>query len=430
MRRPPALALTRAASPALAVVLGAVLALAGCGPAEGDGVVLQFWAMGAEAEQVEALMGEFEAEHPGIRVRVQQQPWTSAHEKFLTAYAGRSTPDVAQLGNTWVPEMQALGALRDLSPLVAASAVVDSSDYFSGIWDTNVVGGRTWGVPWYVDTRVLFYRPDLLRAAGYDAVPETWDGWVEAMRAIQARAEPGQYAALLPLNEFEPPLIFSLNTATLLRDGGRYGNFRSDGFRRAFEFYVSLFRDGLAPEVAGTEVSNLYQEFERGTFAFYITGPWNIGEFERRIAPGVEWATAPMPGPTPGVPGVSVAGGASLVVFEQSEHPAEAWALVEFLSRPDIQVRFNEMTGDLPARESAWAASGLADDPRAAAFETQLRHVRPTPKVPEQERIAQSIREYTERVVRGQLTVDQALAGLDRDADRALAKRRQLLADS
>ena len=293
-----------------------------------------------------------------------------------------------------------------------------------------MVDGRLRGVPWYVDTRLLFYRKDILREAGYDAVPDTWAGWTEALYAVKQEVGPGRYAVLLPLNEFEPPLILALNTADLLRDGGRYGNFRSPGFRKAFEFYVSMFREGLAPPATANEISNVYQEFGRGYFTFYISGPWNIGEFKKRLPPGTEWAAAPMPGPTPGVPGVSVAGGSSLVVFERSEHPAEAWALVEFLSRPSVQIRFNEMTGDLPARESAWEHSGLASDPYAAVFREQLRHVRPTPKVPEQERIAQSIREVAEKVVRGQMTIDEGLAELDRRADRTLAKRRQLLAPS
>ena len=414
-------------------VAGAVVGLAmiagamGCGEAAGDEVVLEFWAMGAEGELVQEVIADFEREHPGIRVEVQQQPWTSAHEKFLTAYAGRSTPDVAQLGNTWIAEMEALGALTDLGPYIEASETVDVSDYFSGAWDTNVVNGRVWGVPWYVDTRLLFYRPDLLRAAGYDAVPETWAEWEAAMQAIQRRAGENQYAILLPLNEFEPPLILALNTADLLRDGSRYGNFRSDGFRRAFEFYVGLFEDGLAPKATNTEISNVYQEFARGTFAFYVTGPWNIGEFQRRLPDGTEWATAPLPGPDAGTPGISVAGGASLVIFDATPHKAEAWTFLEYLSRPDVQVRFNELSSALPPRESAWVQSGLADDPYAAAFREQLRHVRPTPKVPEQERIAQAIREMAEKVVQGQMTVDEALRQLDEDADRALEKRRWLL---
>jgi multiple sugar transport system substrate-binding protein len=413
----------------LLLLVVAASVLAGCESAGGDEVVLEFWAMGAEGENVQPLVEQFEAEHPGVRVEVQQLPWTSAHEKLLTAFAGRSTPDVAQLGTTWVPEMHALGALADLTPFVRQSGI-DPDDYFAGAWDTVVLDGRVWGLPWYVDTRLLFYRADLYRAAGYPEIPATWAEWEEAMRRVQNVQPEGGYPILLPVNEFEPPLVLGLNTGDLLRDGDRYGDFRGDGFRRAFEFYVGLFRDGLAPATSGTEISNLYQEFARGQFATYITGPWNIGEFRRRLPDSLQgaWATAPLPGPDAGVPGVSVAGGASLVVFERTEHPAEARALIAFLSRPDVQIEFNRLTGNLPPRESAWAASGLADDPRFRAFRDQLRHVRPTPKVPEQERIAQTIREYAEFAARGQMTVDEALERLDADVDRILEKRRWLLA--
>src|SRR5258707_6216870 len=80
-----------------------------------------FWAMGAEGENVQKLIPEFERRNPGISVRVQSIPWTAAHEKLLTAYAGNSTPDVAQLGNTWIPEFTLLGALENLDTRIAAS---------------------------------------------------------------------------------------------------------------------------------------------------------------------------------------------------------------------------------------------------------------------------------------------------------------------
>ncbi len=411
------------------MLLLAAVAVAGCGGAETDGVELEFWAMGAEGENVQPLLDQFEAEHPGVRVHLQQLPWTSAHEKLLTAFAGRATPDVAQLGNTWVPELAALGALEDLTADVRQSGVVEPADYFAGAWDANVLDGHVLGVPWYVDTRLLFYRTDLFRLAGYDRMPGTWAEWEEAMRRVKAVQPEGGHPILMPVNEFEPPLVLGLSTADLLRDGDRYGNFRSPEFRRAFEFYTGLFRQRLAPATSGSEISNVYQEFARGRFASLITGPWNIGEFQRRLPDDVQgsWATAPLPGPEAGTPGVSVAGGSSLVVFARSPHPREAWALVEFLSRPDVQVAFNALTGNLPARESAWEASGLADDPYARAFRDQLRHVRPTPKIPEQERVAQTLRTYAEFAARGQMTADQAVAAMDADVDRILEKRRWLL---
>src|SRR5947208_8749524 len=154
---------------ALAVML-AVSLTAGCRSSSSE-TVLRFWAMGREGEVVVDLVREFERAHPGIRVNVQQLPWTAAHEKLLTAFAGGTTPDICQLGNTWIPEFVALKALEPLDRYLAASPIVRADDYFAGIWDTNQVDGQLYGVPWYVDTRLVFYRRDLLRHAGFFAPP-------------------------------------------------------------------------------------------------------------------------------------------------------------------------------------------------------------------------------------------------------------------
>jgi len=143
----------------------------GCHGERAAGTQVDFWAMGREGEVVARLMPEFERGHPGIRVRVQQIPWSAAHEKLLTAYVGGAMPDVFQAGNTWLPELVALGAVERLDASIARSRAVRADDYFPGILDTNVIDGATYGVPWYVDTRLLFYRSDLLSAAGSGAAP-------------------------------------------------------------------------------------------------------------------------------------------------------------------------------------------------------------------------------------------------------------------
>ena len=402
--------------------------LAGCGRQGPEATTVRFWAMGREGEVVTALLPEFERTHPGIRVVVQQLPWTAAHEKLLTAFAGESTPDIAQLGNTWIPEFVALGALAPLDARLARSSV-ERTDFFPGIFDTNVVDGRVYGIPWYVDTRLLFYRRDILDAAGVRAAPTSWPEWTQALAAIKAHAGPDRYAILLPLNEFEPLLALALSEGEpLLRDGGRYGNFESAGFRRALRFYVDMFHEGFAPPVTASQMTNVWTEFGRGTFAFYISGPWNIGEFQRRLPASLQnaWATAPLPGPSG--PGASIAGGSSLVVFRASRAQDAAWQLVEYLSRPDVELRFRELTGDLPPRRSAWRDPALAADAHARAFREQLERVMPAPKVPEWERIADEMRIVAERAARGQWTVDEAARELDARADRILEKRRWLLA--
>ena len=411
--------------PALLILLVALLA--GCHAPSRDTVV-RFWAMGREGEVVTELIPEFERTHPGVRVVVQQLPWSAAHEKLLTAFAGDATPDVCQLGNTWIPEFAAMRALEPLDGRVAASPSIAVTDYFGGIWDTNVVDGALLGVPWYVDTRLLFYRRDLLLHAGFDAPPRSWDEWTRMLAAVKATAGPGRFAIALPANEVEPLLALALQQDDpLVRDDGRWGNFRSAGFRRALAYYAGMFRQGFAPPMANAEVSNIWNEFGRGYFSFYVSGPWNIGEFKRRLPADLQpsWMTAPLPGPDG--PGASIAGGASLVVFRASRHKDAAWQLVEYLSRPDVQRRFHALTGDLPPRRSAWTGGSLADDVHARAFRDQLERVKPAPKVPEWERIATEIRLVAERIAHGEIGVDEAAGELDRRADRLLEKRRWLL---
>jgi multiple sugar transport system substrate-binding protein len=375
-------------------------------------------------------MPEFEQQNPGIRVRVQQIPWTAAHEKLLTAYVGDATPDLAQLGNTWIPEFAALGALEPLDRWVAGSSVVDSAAYFGGIWNTNVIGDTLFGIPWYVDTRVLFYRKDLLARAGYRTMPTTWAEWRKCMEAVKRQAGPGRYAIFLPTNEWAQPYVLGMQAgSTLLDKQGRYGVFSDTAFRRGFEFYVGLFRAGLAPVLGNVEVANLYQEFARGRFAMYITGPWNLGEFSRRLPPDLQddWNTAPLPGPTGDSSGVSLAGGSSLAMFRASPHKEAVWRLVEYLSTTRQQERFHRLTGDLPARIETWHTSGLVDEPKARAFWLQLHRVYPVPKVPEVELIATRVLESAERVIRGGRTIDVALKELDLDVARILEKRRWML---
>jgi multiple sugar transport system substrate-binding protein len=408
----------------LLLLLACTLSAGGCVDRP-DRTVVRFWAMGREAEVVGQFIPEFERAHPGIRIEMQNIPWTAAHEKLLTAFAADGLPDVCQLGNTWIPEFAALDTLTPLQRYVDASQVIEQPDYFPGIWDTNVIDGRLLGVPWYVDTRLLFYRKDMLREAGIERPPTTWAEWETAMAAIKRNVGPRRYALLMPINEFEQQLSLALQQDDpLLRDGDNYGNFRSPGFRKALAFYANTFEKEWAPKMSETQISNVWDEFFNGFYAFYLSGPWNIREFRKRQPKELEgkWGTMPLPGPDG--PGAGIAGGTSLVIFRSSRHTDAAWKWIEFLSQPGIQQRFHAAIGDLPPRRSTWEHPSLANDELARAFRDQLERVKPTPKVLEWERIVQEMRLATERVVRGGESQDEAVRKLDAQVDKILEKRR------
>lgn len=380
--------------------------------------------MGNEGSNVPKLMPAFLRANPGLKVEIQPLPWTAAHEKLLTAYAGDSLPDVSQIGNTWLSELVAIGALAPL-PATQQSLVTDQ---FEAVVATNRIGGTVYGVPWYVDTRVQFYRRDLFRQAGYREPPLQWAEWKRSLHEVKKAAGPGNYAILLPLNEFEQLLTFGLQQEEpMLKDNASRGNFSSPGFKSALAFYKSLFDEGLAPVATASQVSNIWNEFAKGLFSVFISGPWTIGDLKTRLSAEFQssWMTAGMPGPNG--PGATAPGGSSLVVFKSARDPEAAWQLIRYLSQPSVQVEFQLLTGNLPARQSAWAAPALAGDEYLQTLGNQLERAEAVPKVPEWERIVTEMQIVAEQMVRGQLTVDAAAAEIDARAGRLLEKRRWML---
>lgn len=408
--------------------MAAVLASVGCRNQRAEREEVRIWAMGKEGEHLSTLLAEFSRQFPATPVRLQRIPWSAAHEKLLTAHVAGTLPDVVQLGSTWIPEFVAIGAIEPLDEWMGGREL--ERDWFPGVAEANRIDGRLWAVPWYVDTRLLFYRRDLLAMAGVFAPPATWEEWRHAMETIRSSG-PGRFGLLAPLNEWQLLVALAFQQgAALLRDDDTRANFQAPEFRRAFDFYVSLFRDELAPFAGEAQVANVYQDFAAGRFAFFVTGPWNLAEFHRRLPRELAgaWATAPLPAPRAGMVGTSVAGGSSLAIVRSSPRKAKAWQLVSFLLQTEQQVQWYRMSGDLPARRSAWENQALRDDEPVRAFRVQLEHARGVPKVPEWERITSLLMEHVELVVRGRMDADRALQALDAKVDRVLAKRRWLRA--
>jgi len=387
---------------------------------------LTFWAMGVEGENVSKLIPEFERKY-NVKVKVQQIPWTAAHEKLITAFVSETLPDVFQLGNTWIPEFVALNSIEPLDSLCEKNHF-ELDDYFSGILESNVIKGKLFGIPWYVDTRVLFYRNDLIKKAGWSEAPKTWDELYQLSRSLKKITN--HYAIYFPTNEWVPLVVFALqNNSELLKNNYTDPAFTDSSFVKAFEFLEKFYREKLSPANI-TEVTNIYQAFEEGYIAMYITGPWNIAEFRKRLSEDYQnkWSTAPLPSPDSNYPGVSLAGGASLVINKKSKKKDLAFKLIEFLSQPETQVKFYQLVGSLPSRKSAWTDSTFEKDDQLKAFRIQLEYTKPLPKLAEWENIMiAKIQKYLEEVATGRMSVKQACENLNNETSILLEKRKYLI---
>lgn len=403
----------------------------GCKQADEKNITIKFWAMGVEGEAVSKLIPEFEKQNPGIKIKVLQIAWIAAHEKLITAYASETLPDVFQLGNTWIPEFESLKSIEPLNNYIAQSKIISEKNYFSGIWNTNVMDSIVYGIPWYVDTRVLFYRKDILKSVGYENPPRTWNELYDVSKKIKNKLnDKNKYAFFIPTNEWLPFIAFGMqNGSELLKNNNCYGNFSGEKFKEAMNYLSRFYYEGLSP-VDMQQLMNIFQGFEEGFYSLYITGPWNVAEFQKRLPAKMQndWMTAPLPSPTSDYPGYSLPGGSSLVLNSLSENKKAAWKWIEFLSKKETQLEFYKMVSSLPSVVEAWKDSSFANNIYMKAFYDQLQKTKPTPKIPEWEQIVfQKIQQYAELIARKKMTVDEAMKKLDDNVNNILEKRRWLL---
>ncbi|WP_254606272.1 extracellular solute-binding protein [Sphingomonas bacterium] len=382
---------------------------------------LTWWAIGTTGENAPLLLPAF-VRATGIDVDVQAVPWTGAHEKLLTGFAGGSLPDVMMLDNRWLPELALVGALAPPPPAWPLLA-----DQYPGALASVRVGGQAMAVPWTADSWVQFYRRDLIAEVGYPAPPLQWEEWMRMARAIR-RLHPDRYATLHLLDWPEPLFAFAAQQPEpFLRDRDSRGNFSSAGFRAALAFYRAIYAERLSPAITGAEAGDTYIAFRRGWFAILPSDAVAIGDLRRRAAmlPPKIWGAVATAGAR-GFGG-AMASGACLAVSREARDPDRAWRLVGYLTGATMQRRLHAITGDLPTRSSAWADADLAHDAVAQTFARQIAHGVAPPAIPEWQRIVTEVQLVAEHMVRGDYGVDAATVEMDRRVDRILRKRRWLL---
>jgi N,N'-diacetylchitobiose transport system substrate-binding protein len=156
---------------AAAVVLGVVAATATASGKKATAHTLTVWlqvdAQNGWPDIVASANSAFESANPGWTVNVQYQQWTDHLQKFDATIAGNDTPDVIEMGNTEMTKYMAAGAFTSLT----ASKFDNSSKWLTGMraWGTYL--GKLYGVPYYAGSRVITYRSDLFKKAGFKKPP-------------------------------------------------------------------------------------------------------------------------------------------------------------------------------------------------------------------------------------------------------------------
>ena len=379
-------------------------------PAEGD---ITIWAMGEEGEKLPDFVQGFTEENPDANVQVTTIPWADVMTKFQTAVAAGTVPDAIMIGSSFMPTMVATGGLAPVP-----EGLVDSADFVQGAADSTVADGVEYGVPWYVETRVLYYRSDLAKAAGVEA-PTTWEDLTGFAQAMQD--EGSTYGLQLPMGDAEDSTqvilpFYSQAGGSVLDEAGDAFDLDNQAMVDALDYYASFFTDGLSPLSGYGDSQN--SAFVDGSDPAFISGPWMVNVLaDLQGEDWVEENVATVPVPAGAENNDSYIGGAHLGVFADAKNADGAWKLVRWLAQPETQQAWFDATSDLPALTTAWDYEPLTSNPRTQVLQQQLESTIAPPTVPSWDELSATIETEAEKVANGQVTAEDAAAAIQAKAD-------------
>jgi N,N'-diacetylchitobiose transport system substrate-binding protein len=342
---------------------------------DGEGEELSVWIMEGTNPDAKPYFDELGAafeEETGATLDVQYVPWADAHDKFVKAIAAGSTPDVAEVGTTWTPEFADAGGLVDLTSAVSEAGL--DSDLVEGLKEAGTVDGELYGMPWYAGVRSVVYRTDVFEEAGVEP-PTTWDELVEVGEKIEA-TDPDLVTFPVPGDsEYGlDPFIWGNGGDIAVQEGDSWvSTIDSPEAQEGIEFYTGLATEhGFSTPAATTwDEADLSDAFSRGDVAMMISGSWTPAALVE-ANPDLEGKIGafPIPGPDGGL-SPSFLGGSHLGVFNNTENPDLAFALVRMMSTGEFAQKWGDQTGYFPGTNELLEQAQEEGDPLVAPFAEQ-----------------------------------------------------------
>ena len=338
---------------ALGLTLGS---LWGCGsgaPEQTGKAELEFWTMQLQPEFTDyfnALIGQFETKNPELTVRWVDVPWNAMESKILTAVSAGTAPDVVNLNPKFASQLASRKAWLALDPLIE----VDIRDrYLPKIWQASTLQTpegtlESFGIPWYLTSRIAIYNQDLLQAAGVSAPPKTYAEL--ATIAQQVKEKTGKYAffvTFVPTDSAEV-LESLVQMGVTLVDAAGKAAFNTPEGQAAFQYWVDLYQKDLLPQEVLTQGHRRAIElYQSGETAILSSSP----EFFKTIAtnsPTIAQASAASSQITGSTNKKNVAV-MNLVIPQETDQPEAALEFALFVTNSENQLAFAQTANVLPS---------------------------------------------------------------------------------
>ncbi len=397
------------------VLVGGVMSLSASGSVALAETTLNalFMSQSAYSEaDVRAMTDEFTAANPDVKVNLEFVPYEGLRDKTVLAQGSGGGYDVVLFDVIWPAEYAENNILIDVTSRVTEEM---TAGVLPGAWTTVDYNGKHYGMPWVLDTKYLFYNKDILAKAGIAAPPKTWEELTEQAQIIkdkgllespivwswaQAEAVICDYTTLVSAYQGE-----------FLKDGAPA--FQTGGGLDALTYMVDSYNAGLtnpnSKEFLEEDVRRVFQNGE-AAFALNWTYMYNLANdpAESKVAGNV--GVVPAPGVSGKTEVSAMNGSMGLGITATSQHPDEAWKLIEFLTSQPVQNKYAKLS--LPI----WASS--YDDPAITAGQEELISAAkvalgamyPRPTTPKYQELSVALQQAIQESLLGQSAPADALA--------------------
>jgi multiple sugar transport system substrate-binding protein len=384
---------------------------------------------GYQEGDIENITAEFEQANPNIDVELDFVAYEALHDKIVTAATSKAgTYDVILMDCIWPAEFAAAEFILDVTDRIPEDV---KQDIWPGAMESVTYQGKLYGMPWLNDVLYMYYNEEMLKEAGFDAPPKTW----EELREMAMAAKEKGLVEYPFIEYFQQDEGLTIAFAYyLFAFGGKFFNedntpaFNSPEGLAALQFMVDGMNDGLYnPASLESTYEEVRRAFSQGNSLFSINWAYQLNlandPAESQI-PGSAIVTL-MPGQAD--PSATINGGMGLAVMADSEHPEEAWNYIQYLSSKDVQKRYSQNA--LPIWISLFEDPELQEmQPEVAKEQNfievskeQYKYLRNRPLVPFYSETSEIVAREVQAALTGNKTAEQALA----DAETAVLEARE-----
>ncbi len=405
----------------------ALLGSTGCGGGGGSGGNEVIFSMGPDDTGVLPKQIEKFNKQNGkdFKVVLREMPSDTGQyfDQMRTEFqAGGGNIDVIGGDVIWPAQFAANGYILDLS-----DRFKDQDQFLPGPLQANTYDGKVWGVPWYTDGGLLYYREDLLEKAGYSGPPKSWDELIEQAQKIQ-KDEGIEYGFVFQGSEYEGGVcngceyIWTHGGDILDPNDPSKVIIDSPEATAGLATWRSLIENGVSPQAVEQYTEDQSDgTFSRGDAVFERCWPYVYAVVQDPKASKVvdKVGIAPIP-VGEGDQSYSTLGGWNFFINATSDKQEEAWEFIRWMTDPEQMTTYALESSRNPTRLGLYEDQEILEKVPVTrlAKEVIIDNTRPRPLSPVYSDMSLELAKQFNAALGGDVSPEQAVSKLQSDLGR------------